>query len=217
MSNKFLNFNKILCLSPHPDDVEYSMAGTILKYSDTVFDISCLTPGGNFDSTNDFSLNEPNPADSRWQECEYFWKGVKNVNLIFSKKNYLDQEVDFIISDVEKNYFTKYDAILAPCKEDNHFFHVKVNSLAGALARTKKLSIIEYFTPSSKIEWTPNMVVELSDSLYFDKKLRLKRFFSQSHRTYFNEFCLDSFHTDLYFSKKDVKWVEKFKHILSFQ
>ena len=34
---KFLNFNKVLCLSPHPDDVEYSMLGTILKYNGTKF------------------------------------------------------------------------------------------------------------------------------------------------------------------------------------
>ena len=26
---KFLNCNRVLCLSPHPDDVEYGMAGTI--------------------------------------------------------------------------------------------------------------------------------------------------------------------------------------------
>ena len=36
---KFLGFDKVLCLSPHPDDVEYSMSGTILKYKDTHFDI----------------------------------------------------------------------------------------------------------------------------------------------------------------------------------
>ena len=28
---KLLGFNRELCLSPHPDDVEYSMYGAILK------------------------------------------------------------------------------------------------------------------------------------------------------------------------------------------
>ena len=32
---KFLNYDKVLCLSPHPDDVEYGMLGTIMKYKDT--------------------------------------------------------------------------------------------------------------------------------------------------------------------------------------
>ena len=30
---KLFNFDRVLCLSPHPDDVEYSMLGTIMKYS----------------------------------------------------------------------------------------------------------------------------------------------------------------------------------------
>jgi len=48
---KFLGLNKVLCLSPHPDDVEFGMMGTILKYYDTHFDILCLSSGGDFDNT----------------------------------------------------------------------------------------------------------------------------------------------------------------------
>ena len=36
---KLLQFNKVLCLSPHPDDVEYSMSATIKKFQDTQFDL----------------------------------------------------------------------------------------------------------------------------------------------------------------------------------
>ena len=36
---KLLNLNRVLCLSPHPDDVEYSMLGTIIKHQDTIFDV----------------------------------------------------------------------------------------------------------------------------------------------------------------------------------
>ena len=39
---KFLNYDKVLCLSPHPDDVEYGMLGTMMKYKDTKFDIIVL-------------------------------------------------------------------------------------------------------------------------------------------------------------------------------
>ena len=50
---KFLGFNKVLCLSPHPDDVEYGMLGTIMKHKDTKFDVVVLSQGGDFDdSTN---------------------------------------------------------------------------------------------------------------------------------------------------------------------
>ena len=49
---QFLNCKKVLCLSPHPDDVELSMAGTILKFTDTHFDILCLTSGSKGDTTS---------------------------------------------------------------------------------------------------------------------------------------------------------------------
>ena len=48
---KFLGFNKVLCLAPHPDDVEYSMGGTIIKHYNTQFDVLCLTQGGDCDIT----------------------------------------------------------------------------------------------------------------------------------------------------------------------
>ena len=62
---KFLNFNKVLCLSPHPDDVEYSMLGTVMKHSDTQFDILCMTKGGakGFDKTN----GNNRVADRDWE------------------------------------------------------------------------------------------------------------------------------------------------------
>ena len=40
---KFLNYDRDLCISPHPDDVEYGMLGTIMKYKDTKFDIIVLS------------------------------------------------------------------------------------------------------------------------------------------------------------------------------
>ena len=43
---KFLNCNKVLCLAAHPDDVEYGMLGSIMKYTDTKFDILVLSKGG---------------------------------------------------------------------------------------------------------------------------------------------------------------------------
>ena len=48
---KFLNYNRVLCLAPHPDDIELGMLGTICKYKDTHFDIFVLSEGGDFDKT----------------------------------------------------------------------------------------------------------------------------------------------------------------------
>ena len=48
---KFLNFNKVLCLGAHPDDVEYGMLGSMCKFTDTKFDILVLSEGGDFDKS----------------------------------------------------------------------------------------------------------------------------------------------------------------------
>ena len=55
---KFLNYNKVLILSPHPDDAEYGVLGTMMKYKDTTFDIAVLSDGGDFDSSTTKSRRE---------------------------------------------------------------------------------------------------------------------------------------------------------------
>ena len=48
---KFLNYDTVLCISPHPDDVEYIMMGTFLNHVATLFIILNLCQGGDLDST----------------------------------------------------------------------------------------------------------------------------------------------------------------------
>ena len=58
MKKTLLEFNRVLCLSPHPDDVGTKMSGTILGCTDTVFDIVCLSNGGDCDTTTGMRLDE---------------------------------------------------------------------------------------------------------------------------------------------------------------
>ena len=104
---KFLNFDRVLCLSPHPDDTEYSMAGVVLKYSDTQFDILCLTQGGDCDSTT---------GPDRIREVQNAWltTNTKNYTLFFSDVKYLkERAVDEWINYIETNFTKKfkYDCI----------------------------------------------------------------------------------------------------------
>ena len=78
---KFLGFNKVLCLSPHPDDVEFGMMGTVLIYTDTQFDILCLFQGGDFDKTT---------SKDRLEEIKNVWKNHSNINLHYTKNKFID-------------------------------------------------------------------------------------------------------------------------------
>jgi len=46
---KFLNADRVLCLSPHPDDIEYGALASMYKFQDTQFDIITISIGGKFD------------------------------------------------------------------------------------------------------------------------------------------------------------------------
>lgn len=202
---RFNDTKKALCLSPHPDDVEYSMSGVILKYVDTTFDILCLTKGGGHDTTT---------SKNRIKENVEFWTGVPNIE--YSHNENISIEVDtegYIISEIEKFYdMDKYDTIFIPASKDTHFAHRIVNKVGKSLGRVSQKNIYEYYTPSTENEWEPNMGVDIS-GVYTDKKSRLKNFKSQLKHSYFNDFSIDSFHTDLFFSKKGLRWIEKFKII----
>lgn len=202
---KFLGYNNALCLSPHPDDIEYSMSGTILKYYETKFDVLCLSMGGKFDTTT---------SESRINENINFWENIKNVEYIFNHKIGGEfQDEGRLINLIENNIDIKqYDVIFIPPSEDIHFFHVFINKVGNSLGRVKSIDIIEYFTPSTNRMWSSNTVIDISN-VYKDKKNRLKSFISQLKHEYFSDFCIDSFHTDLFYNKKGVYWLEKFKII----
>ena len=68
---KFLGFNNAFCLSPHPDDIEIALSGTILKYSETIFTVFCFSIGSKGDITSDIK---------RHQEVSKFWENIHNVN-----------------------------------------------------------------------------------------------------------------------------------------
>ena len=198
---KFLGFNKVLCLSPHPDDVEYSMSGTIIKYEDTHFDIVTLTNGGDFDKTN---------IHPRTNEVVEFWKGIDNVSLQFGRdESFKCMDEAGWINYIESNCLQDHQAIMLTNDHDSHFEHRLVSQFGYALTRIKPISLIEYMSPSTQRMWQPNLYVDIS-AQYTQKKLRLKSFISQKDRSYFQEEQINGFHTEFQCSKKGITIVEQF-------
>lgn len=203
---KFLNFDRVLCLAPHPDDVEYSMAGTILKCTDTHFDILCLTQGGYCDQTT--SQLRHSEVRNSWQISD-----LTNYNLFFSdvpvfRERGLDEWVKYI----EDVYTTthNYDAIITTSDSDSHHEHIAVASLAHALSRIHPYCLIQYKSPSTLDTWCPNFFVNIDD-VYHVKKEMMQQFKSQIDKPYFNDRIFDQFHINFQCTKKDLWWVEMYK------
>tara|TARA_R110000765_G_scaffold113768_1_gene206222 strand:+ start:930 stop:1559 length:630 start_codon:yes stop_codon:yes gene_type:complete len=203
---KFLKFKKVLCLSPHPDDVEFGMMGSILKYKDTHFDIACLSSGGDFDDTT---------GKSRLKEMVGVWQEQPNTTLHFTKfKLIKDLGHDAWVNHIETLFTNQeeYDCLFVPTKEDSHFEHKAVNELAFPLTRIKGISILEYRTPSTLDAWSPNTFTDITE--YFDEKYdKLMLCESQKERWYFQKDLLKSFHSNFQSYKKGIKYVEQFKTI----
>jgi len=203
---KFLNFDRVLCLSPHPDDVEYGMAGTILKFPATWFDLLSLTYGGDFDLST---------KPSRRHEITNFWdeSACSNVGLHFSPYSKL-KEIDTAawINYIETEFVKKfqYDAIFVPPSQDSHFEHVTVSPFGFALTRTSPISVIEYCSPSVLETWIPNLYVDVLDTL--EKKSQcLRTFESQKDRTYFNREAIVYFHFHYPLVKRGLSRVERYR------
>ena len=227
---KFLNYDKVLCLSPHPDDAEYGMLGTILKYKDTQFDVVVLSQGGDFDKST---------SKLRQGECEKVWEHIDNLNGQFIKgvKFIKDKSEDEWVNFLETVYdINEYDCIISTSPSDSHFEHRIVSQLPFTLSRRNKCAIIQYKSPSTLEEWTPNFFVDLnyhgernredghSEETYllfmamtwYIKLNKLKLFESQQDKSYFEEGAINSFHSQYQCSVRGVTHAEQFKILRGF-
>ena len=221
---KFLNYDRVLCLSPHPDDIEYGMLGTIMKYKDTKFDIVVLSQGGDFDKST---------AKSRQDECKKVWEHIDNLNGQFVKgvKFIKDKSEDEWVNFLETSYdMNDYDCVISTSPLDSHFEHKIVSNLTYPLVRRSKCGIIQYKSPSTLDTWIPNYFVDLNHvgyretkdghsaetnalflaSTWYMKLNKLKFFESQQDKSYFDEFSLKSFHSNYECSKRGMNHVESF-------
>ena len=186
---RFLNCDKVLCLAAHPDDVEYGMLGSIMKYTDTQFDILVLSEGGNFDEST---------STDRHRECESIWEDIDNIQGSFLPiKHLANISEDELINTIESKFdIGTYDSICTPPLEDAHFEHRKVNRAAYSLVRRTSCGLVTFRTPSAVDEWIPNFFVDLTKHttksgaiVMFAKKKALLKFTSQQSKSYFKDRC----------------------------
>ena len=221
---KFLNYDKVLCLSPHPDDVEYGMLGTMMKYKDTKFDIFVLSQGGDFDKST---------SKKRHSESEKALEFIDNAKCYFSNvKHIKNKPEDEWVSIIEKRFnINDYDCIIYPPHEDSHFEHRMINKLAPALVRGSKCGRVTYKTASVLDSWLPNVFVDLNyighrnkedghseetdllflACIWYSKLNRMKVFESQVNKSYFEEDSIKSFHSNYNCSKRGMSHVESFR------
>lgn len=203
--SKFVNLNRVLILSPHSDDAEYSVSGTISKFKETMFYVLTMSSGGNFDDSTNYT---------RFMESENFWKTYDNVTCLdpAGLKTLSETPEDFLVNLVDI-YCSEYsfDAIMCPPSLDSHFEHRMVHNIARAVCRFGSKSLIEYNTPSTYSEWVPNVYVDVTYELPAKKHNLKQNFVSQLNKFYFNDNVIEDFHSDFFSSKRGLSRTERFK------
>ena len=222
---KFLGLDNVVCLSPHPDDTEYSMGGTILKHYDTKFYIFIMSKGGapGFDPSNE--------EFDRREEVNNFWRdiGAQNVNVIYSNRDYLENRSEpGWINHIENLFFTEHGnnqidfmgeparCLMIPPREDSQFEHQFVNKLGYGLIRCLPITLIEYQTVSTLNAWNSNLNINITNE-YSRKIDAMKMFISQINKSIFTDTTLQSFHYDYKLNRRGIKYSEKFKILEYFE
>ena len=206
---QFLNSEKILCISPHPDDTELSISGSIMKFNHTKFDILCLTSG---------SKGDPTSSTKRLDEVRNFWNGVTNVKLIFSDNHFSNEKSQ----EEWLNYIDKildnenYDMIICPSKIDSHFEHILFYNVCLAAIRHRSISFLTYNTISTQRNWIPNIHIDITENFNTKWEKLTSSFTSQKKHRYFDKETFESFHTDFLSRKKGLKYTEHFCNELIF-
>ena len=214
MYDKLLGFSKVLCLSPHPDDVELGMLGTILNHRSTVFHILTMTICGAKGFDDSYKLDRVSEVKALWKEANY----PNHVMFLrtpcdwFEDKtesgwiHYLDRHVGSM----------DYDAIFLPPQQDSMFEHRYVNSFGSVLTRSKPISLIEYHSTSTLNTWQPNFYVDITRK-YKEKAKLLENFKSQVGKPYFQPDVMESKCINYQCRKKGLKYVESYNIVELFE
>ncbi len=202
---KFLGLDRVLCLSPHPDDAEYAMGATVLKHSDTEFVIYTMSSGSKGDRYD---------GAKRLNEVRDFWSLLcRNVSVFFSAAEFIgDIDEEGWIHEIEDALDGDFDAVMAPPSDDTHYEHVLTNRVARAACRQRPMSFIEYCSPSAYINWVPNILVDVSQE-FESKRTALRKFSSQVERPYFSGAVLDTYHRNMQAGRKGILYVERFRAV----
>jgi len=203
-------FPRTLIVSPHPDDAEYSMSGTVLMHqAHDYYTVFTLSAGGDNDDTT---------GSERFSESISFWERFSYVNHMVpansSQKSISDMTEWQLVCQFD-SLVKDFDIVYVPPLEDNHFEHRKVSEAMRAAVRGKAITLIEYYTPSTRHTWQPNMFVDITKKL--DTKIELMQLFSsQLDRFYFSNQNLDIFHEDYFCRLRGLEKVEKFRIVHKF-
>ncbi len=185
---------KILVIGSHPDDIEYSCAGTLIKLKEKYnCEIKCYILS--FGSEGDQSSGVARVLETK----EAFKLGRITENIIVQERFFptspnINEESDEIRHEILK---FNPDLIFTHSPHDTHQEHIQTHQITITAARRLKLSILEYPMLSSTPAFMPNIFSDITP--YFNRKKELlKKHKTQNEKTYMTDDFINTFNSSAY-------------------
>ena len=195
----------ILAIGAHPDDVELSCLGYLLKERNekqSKVSVFIVSSG---------SLKDPTSGMKRIEESKKALKCIKGINFNYrSNKGIKVSDYEKISNKIRKLILSiNPDEILVHDPNDTHKEHSLVYDFTKTASRRLALSLIRYKSISSSSDFKPNIYVDVKKYLG-QKKKSLEFHKSQQFHEYFNDRFLDSFHNNFFAYSRGVRVSEAF-------
>jgi len=145
---------KILCLGPHPDDLEFGASGTLIKYAEAGHEISLMVmTKGEMGGDPDLRTKEQEESAKIIGAKKVYWGGYIDTKLPTDSGSIM--VVEKVIKEI------KPDLIFTPYQEDTHQDHRNLAVIALSAARNNR-NILFYETPTTSPRFRPNMYSDIT-------------------------------------------------------
>ena len=195
----------ILAIGAHPDDIEVSCLGYLLKENkekNSKISVYIASTG---------SLGDPTSGNKRIKESQMALKSIKNLTFNYRKnKGIKFSDFEKISNKIRKLILNiNPDEILVHDPNDSNQEHTLVYNIVKSASRRLAINLIRYQTISSSNDFKANLYIDIKD--YFNiKKKSLKFHKSQQFHEYFSDKYIESFHNNFFAYSRGIKVAEAF-------
>lgn len=201
----------ILAIGAHPDDIEISCLGYLLKQNkenkSKVF-VFILSSGSLYDYTSGLK---------RIKESREALACIKNLNFNYiGNKGIKVSDYEKISNKIRKLILsTSINEILVHDPNDTNQEHRLVYEIVKTATRRLSINLIRYQSVSSSNEFKANLYVDIKNYI-ITKKKSLKLHKSQQFHEYFKDKYIDSFHNNFFAFNRGILVSEAFFEELKF-
>ncbi len=195
----------ILAIAAHPDDIEISCLGYLLKENkEKKSKVSVFIASSG-------SLKDSTSGMKRIKESEKALECIKDINFHYIGKKGIKFSDFEIISNKVRKLIIKInpDEILVHDPNDTNQEHSLVYNIVKTASRRLPINLIRYRSISSSNDFKANLYINMENYLVIKKK-SLKFHKSQQFHEYFSEKYIDSFHNNFFAYSRGIKVSEAF-------